>query len=221
MLVVIAAGIGDSSLVHLPLILDVAWFSGEGQLPRVQRVHRQPLPLEHVSGAGAAHEEELDGGMMLPEQEEHSMLSNDEAHDQLMDLPFAGGEQAAWPHSGPAANVTSDALSVPLHYCLCCTADMPTRVPNHQQVWLLTSGLFVLPADIEVERLRAATTPNSGSLHLSSPGGSGTAARMLQSIGKKAGSSTSNDSMLRPMQVGSRRLCIFMSGFGAARLFLP
>lgn len=54
-------------------------------------------------------------------------------------------------------------------------------------------------ADLEVERMRAAGTPNSGSLHLSSPG---TAARLVHSVVRPTGSSTSNDSMmLRPMQV--------------------
>eukprot|EP00775_Hariotina_reticulata_P013534 gene13534-13660_t len=116
---------------------------GEGDVPHMQSVHRQPLPLEQVPGATARHDgAELGFEDLAPEHHEQELLSNDEAHDKLMDLPFA---------------------------------------------------------DIEVERMRAAGTPNSGSLHLSSPG---TAARMLQSVGRPAGSSTSNDSMmLRPMQL--------------------
>jgi hypothetical protein len=65
-------------------------------------VHRQALHLSrtHPSGLAAmSHEDEEDevqqGLMMMPEideleQQPHEALSNDEAHDQLMELPYGG-----------------------------------------------------------------------------------------------------------------------------------
>eukprot|EP00879_Flechtneria_rotunda_P010148 GHRR01010606.1.p1 GENE.GHRR01010606.1~~GHRR01010606.1.p1 ORF type:complete len:723 (+),score=258.79 GHRR01010606.1:347-2515(+) len=112
--------------------------SGAGGLPGVlqQEVHRDSLTLDR-SRLDEAGEVQQDLHL-LPEQE---FVSNDEAHDQLMDLPFA---------------------------------------------------------DVEIERLRAGgiSSPNSGSLHLSS---GGTARQLLRSS-RHADSDTSNDSMLDARQ---------------------
>jgi hypothetical protein len=66
------------------------------------RVHRNPLHLSrtHPSGLAAmSHGDDEDevqqGLLMMPEideleQQQHEALSNDEAHDQLMELPYGG-----------------------------------------------------------------------------------------------------------------------------------
>jgi hypothetical protein len=73
------------------LWLLVCMHVGEGDVPRMQSVHRQPLPLEQVPGPADNHDGiEFEFQGLTPEHHEQELLSNDEAHDKLMDLPFAG-----------------------------------------------------------------------------------------------------------------------------------
>jgi hypothetical protein len=73
-------------------------------------VHRNPLHLSRTNPSGLAamsqndeddevqQQQGLDPGLMmmpdideLEQQQQHEALSNDEAHDQLMELPYGGG----------------------------------------------------------------------------------------------------------------------------------
>lgn len=69
------------------------------------QVHRNQLHLSrtHPGGLAASSQDDEDevqqGLMMMPEieeleQQQHEALSNDEAHDQLMELPYGGARGA-------------------------------------------------------------------------------------------------------------------------------